>query len=259
MKKTKKTSKKKKKHDTVKQYNNYAMPNGPTLYSNNQMNYNYPGQQQVQIMQPGYPNQQVSPYNGYPQTPMPNPQIDYSLIASINQLQHQSIYQEENNTLFITLGTCYKVFPFIFLILGLGMIPVGFLLVKNNNKYIVIALGAIFFLGSIIMMCRGYHSVYFFLGVNDLTVTKKSLCGRNTTIYGPGELISIELSHYTTHKSGRKLKTRKTMHNYQLDIVTTSGNERVFKVAQNKVLFTYEEIGYFNYVLNSHIQTRMRI
>ena len=134
MKKTKKTSKKKKKHDTVKQYNNYAMPNGPQLYSNNQMNYNYPGQQQVQIMQPGYPNQQVSPYNGYPQTPMPNPQIDYSLIASINQLQHQSIYQEENNTLFITLGTCYKVLPFIFLILGLGMIPVGILLVKNNKN-----------------------------------------------------------------------------------------------------------------------------
>ena len=97
------------------------------------------------------------------------------------------------------------------------------------------------------------------MGVNDLTVTKKSLCGRNTTTYGPGELISIELSHYTTHKSGRKLKTRKTMHNYQLDIVTTSGNERVFKVAQNSVLFTYEEIGYFNYVLNFHIQTRMRI
>ena len=70
---------------------------------------------------------------------------------------------------------------------------------------------------------------------------------------------SIELSHYTTHKSSRKSRTRKTMHNYQLDIITTSGNERVFKVAQNEVLFTYEEIGYFNYVLNSHIQTRMRI
>ena len=116
---------------------------------------------------------------------------------------------------------------------------------KGNNKYIVIGLGAVFFLCGIYMMFRGYHSVYFLMGPNILTVSKKAVCGRSTTIYGPGEIISIELSHYTTHKSGRKFKTRKTMHHYQLDIFKVSGNERVFKVGQNRVLFTSEEIGYF--------------
>ena len=41
------------------------------------------------------------------------------------------------------------------------------------------------------MMFRGWHSFYFLLGPNNLTVTKKAVCGRSTTIYGPGEIISI--------------------------------------------------------------------
>ena len=108
-------------------------------------------------------------------------------------------------------------------------------------------------------MCRGYHSVYFVMGPNNLTVSKKALCGRSTTIYGPGEIISIELRHYTKHKTGRKLKTRKTIHHYQLDIFKASGNEIVFNVGQNGILFTNEEIGYFNYILNFQIQTKMII
>lgn len=260
--KKKTSTKKKKKNYTGNKYNNYTVPVGTTLYSNNQMNYS--NQQQVQVMQPGYPNQQVIPYTGYPPNQgydqqAPTPQIDYSLIASINQLQHQSIFEAEQNTLFITLGCCYKVFPFIFLIVGLACIPFGFIFVKNNNKYIVIGLGAVFFICAIIMMFRGYHSVYFLMGPNNLTVSKKAVCGTSTTIYEPGEIISIELSHYTTHKSARKSRRRKTMHHYQLDIVTPSGNERVFKVGQNSVLFTYEEIEYFNYIINFHIQTKMRI
>ena len=174
--------------DTGSKFNNYTVPVGETLYSNNQMN--YPNQQQVQVMQPGYPNQKAIPYVGYPPNQgydqqVPMPQIDYSLIASINQLQHQSIFEAEQNTLFITIGTCYKIFPFIFLIIGLACIPFGFIYVKNNNKYIVIGLGAVFFICAIFMMFRGYHSVYFLMGPNNLTVRKKAVCGRSTTIYGP--------------------------------------------------------------------------
>ena len=265
MKKKKSSTRKKKKHDTGNKFNNYTVPVGQvgaTLYSNNQMN--YPNQQQIQVMQPGYPNQQGMPYTGYPpnqeyeQQP-PMPQIDYSLIASINQLQHQSIFEEEQNVLFITLGSCYKVFPFIFLIIGAACIPLGIIYVKGTNKYIIIGLGAVFLLGAIFMVFRGWHSVYFLLGPNNLTVTKKAVCGRSTTIYGPGQIISIELSHYTTYKSGRKSRTRKRYNNYQLDITTPSGNDRVFKVSQRDVLFTYEEMGYFNYAINFHIQTKMAI
>ena len=62
--KKKTSTRKKKKQDTGNKYNNYTVPVGTTLYSNNQMNYS--NQQQVQVMQPGYPNQQVIPYTGYP-------------------------------------------------------------------------------------------------------------------------------------------------------------------------------------------------
>ena len=260
-----KSTRKKKKNDRGNKFNNYTIPVrkvGATLDSNNQMV--YPNQQKIQVMQPGYPNQQVIPYTGYPpnqeydQQPQ-MPQIDYSLIASINQLQHQSIFEAEQNTLFITLGSCYKVFPFIFLIIGAACIPLGIIYVKGSNKYIVIVLGAVFLIASIYMMCRGWHSVYFLMGPNNLTVSKKAVCGTSTTIYGPGEIISIKLSHYTTHKRGRKSRTRKTYHNYQLDITTASGNDRVFKVQQRGVLFTYEEMEYFNYTINFHIQTKMRI
>ena len=49
------------------------------------------------------------------------------------------------------------------------------------------------------------------------------------------------------------------MHKYQLDITTNDGVNNVFKVEQNTRLFTQEEMDYFNYVLNFHIQTKMRI
>ena len=150
MKKTKITSKKKKKPDKGKQHNDYPATNEPQLYSKNQMN--YPSQQQVNILNQGHPNQQVSPYTQYPpnqgynqQAPIPNPSIDYSAIASINQLQHQSIFEAENKSLFITLGCTYKVIPFIFFIVGLACIPFGIIYAKDNNKYIVIGLGALFF------------------------------------------------------------------------------------------------------------------
>ena len=50
------------------------------------------------------------------------------------------------------------------------------------------------------------------------------------------------------------------MHNYQLDITTSDNSvSTVFRVGQNTRLFTLEEIDYFNYVVNFHIQTKMRI
>ena len=50
------------------------------------------------------------------------------------------------------------------------------------------------------------------------------------------------------------------MHNYQLDIVTSDNSvSQVFRVGQNSPMFTPEEMDYFNYVINFHIQTKMRI
>ena len=48
------------------------------------------------------------------------------------------------------------------------------------------------------------------------------------------------------------------MHKYILTIVKNNKEtEIVFDIGQNKPLFTVEEIGYFNYIINNHIQNKM--
>lgn len=269
MKKTNKPSKKKKiknpPPNMINSNNNIPLNNQTILYSNNPNSYQ--GQQQVQIVSPEYIPNQIPPQgnNMYPQNqmnyqsiPIPqNPGINYEQISNVNQVNHQNIYQTDSGSLYLSLGCCFKIFPIIFFVLGLGLIPL-FTVVKGNNGYIVTAIGVVFILVSLYMMFRGYYTVYFYMGINDLTVTKKALCGKNTVVYGPGELISIELSHDVTHR--RKKGKKRNMHNYQLDIETTNnGVNTVFRVGQSTKLFTDEEIGYFNYIINLHIQTKMRI
>jgi len=262
MKKNKKNSKRKsKKLSSAKisnQLNNRALAN-----SNNPINYQ--NHYQLPITSPG--NIPLPMNNMYPQNPMYNQQnvipqnaaIDFQHITNVNQIAHINMVQPDVGSLYISLGCCIKIFPIIFLILGLGIIPL-FVVVKGNNGYICSAIGALFVIASIVMMIKGYHTVFFLMGANDLTITKKALCRTETTVYGPGELLSIELSHDITHRTSRKSRRMRKIHNYQLDIVTSDNSvSQVFRVGQSSPMFTPEEIDYFNYVINFHIQTKMRI
>lgn len=262
MKKNKKNSKKKNKKLSSANINN-QLNNQALAYSNNPIN--YPNHQQLPITSPGNIPLPMNNINMYPQNPMYNQQnvipqnaaIDFQHITNVNQIAHINMVQPDVGSLYLSLGCCFKVMPIIFLILGLGIIPL-FLVVKGNNGYICTAIGALFVIASIIMMIKGYHTVFFLMGVNDLTVTKKALCRTDTTVYGPGDLLSIELSHDITHKTNKG--RRRTIHNYQLDIVTSDNSvSQVFRVGQSSRMFTPEEIDYFNYVINFHIQTKMRI
>ena len=263
MKKNKKNSKKKNKKLSSANINN-QLNNQALAYSNNAIN--YPNHQQLPITSPGSIPLPMNNINMYPQNPMyyqqnvipQNAAIDFQHITNVNQISHINMYQPDVGSLYISLGCCIKIFPIIFLILGLGIIPL-FVVVKGNNGYICSAIGALFVIASIVMMIKGYHTVFFLMGVNDLTVTKKALCRTETTVYGPGELLSVELSHDITHRTTKKGRRRR-MHNYQLDIVTSDNSvSQVFRVGQNSPMFTPEEMDYFNYVINFHIQTKMRI
>ena len=250
--KKKTSTRKKKKQGTRNKYNNYTVPVGITLYSNNQMNYS--NQKQVQVMQPGYPNQQVIPYPGYPPNQgydqqAPTPQIDYSLIASINQLQHQSIFEAEQNTLFITLGCCFKVLPIILFLCGvacsLSAFSYGF------GGYIACGIGIIFLIISIVWGCKNYYSIYFIMGDSALTMIKKALFRRKTKIFRFGELHSIELKEIVA-------KGKRSFH-YVLDVTYTNmSSQTEFHQDSGVPLFTHEEMGFFNYIINRHIQTKMR-
>ena len=198
------------------------------------------------------PPQSPSPYpepNNYPA-----PQINYAQYSNVEQVHHRGVHQPDANTLYVSTGCCFKIFPIIFLIFGLGLSPACLYADNVIGAIAGTVVGVLFIAISIIMMFIGYYSVYFYLGDNTLTVTKKALCGRKVTLFGPGQLVSIELKHDITYTG------RDNLNNYQLDIISVGGaTDTVFRVGQNSPLFTYEEIGYFNYVINTHIQTRMRI
>ena len=87
---------------------------------------------------------------------------------------------------------------------------------------------------------------------NSLTVTKKALCGKTTTIYNPGELLRIEF----TYNKYKWLSNAKN--NYDLKIFPPNDlPDTILSIGSNSTVFTLEEIEYFHYRINKHIQEEM--
>ena len=241
-----------------------------TPYSGNPQYQNIPQQQPIYANYPNQPNpypgmQPPQPIPGYQASPIPQqnqvgalnvnnvPNIDYQKYTNVSQVHHKGVHQPDANNIYISTGCCFKIMPIIFFIFG-AVFSCMFLFAEGIGGIIGTVFGVIFVLISFCMMCKGYYSVYFTMGPNNLTVTKKALCGRSTRVYLPGELISVELTHdILPTRDGRTF-------NYQLNINTTnSGTDIAFRVGQSSPIFTMEEIGYFNYVINFHIQNNMRM
>ena len=105
-------------------------------------------------------------------------------------------------------------------------------------------------------MCfRTSVSFFIVLGSNNLTVIQKAICNRKITIYNPGELERIDFTYIT-----RKEKGNKTSHKYELNVVRKNGNtESIFDFGSDSIAFTQDEMEYFLYTVNTHIQTKMRV
>ena len=96
------------------------------------------------------------------------------------------------------------------------------------------------------------------MGENNLKITKKALIGKKVNIYEKGDLDYIEFKYNFIVEQIEK--GRKPMHKYILTIVKSNQEtETPLDIGQNKPLFTVEEIGYFNYVINNHIQNKMKM
>ena len=217
------------------------------------------------------PVQQPIPVNNYPpqiQTTQPNnymiqpvvpveyqTQYQYQDYQNITQIPHKGIYQTDANTFYISTGCCFKLFPFIFFFAGCGVFAISF---SSNAQNIVIArvFGVIFALIGVFLFFKMYNNIYFIMGPNTLTVMKKALCGKQTKIYNPGELQRIEFNYNFGYNSGSKGRS----HNYSLVIVQSDGKtDNIFTIGSSSKVFTTEEIGYFLYYINTHIQTNMRV
>ena len=205
----------------------------------------------------GTPVQQGIPVNNYPQPiVVPQPVIQYNntyqQYNNVSQINHKGVFQVDENTFYVNTGCCFKIFPFIFIFAGLGLIALA---VYKGEGYIYF-FGVLFSALGIYALFFSYTSVYFIMGPNTLTTMKKAVCRRKTIIYNPGELQRIEFNHRYTRDVGERRYT----HKYSLIVVPTNGDvDNIFSVGSSQRLFTPEEIDYFLYYINTHIQTNMRV
>ena len=222
----------------------------------------YPAQNMVvPPNQPYYPPQGAPirpgvPMSNFPVPPevlsvQPIPQNQYNKPYSL--IQHKGILQTETNTFYIKTGCPMKILPIIPLFIGsFIIIPTGLYLPETLPAFIF---GLIFIPCSIICFCKMYHSAFIMLGPNTLTVIKKAICNKKCTIFNPGDLERIDLTY--TQSKGRK---NKTVNNYILKVVEKNGNiDVIFNIGSRTILFTSDEIEYFLYTVNTHIQTKMRV
>ena len=93
---------------------------------------------------------------------------------------------------------------------------------------------------------------------NLIKVLEKAWCGRKTTVYERGQITEIHFN--SAINPGVK---GEDVHIYEIRIfqnIPGKGPEcLVFSDRYKKILYTEEEIGYFNYVMNHHIQTNMNM
>ena len=185
------------------------------------------------------------------------PAIDYKNYTNVNQLNHRGIYQPKNNLIYIYFGCFTKIFPIIFIIFGLAFAS-PFFFTSGFISYFTLVLGIIFLLVGILIMIKGYYKISFLMRDNNLIIIQKALLCKKTNIYNPGDLEYIELKYnFIVENIDKGIRP---MHRYKLDIIKSNQNsESVFDVGQNKPIFTMEEIGYFNYIINEYIKNKMTI
>ena len=106
---------------------------------------------------------------------------------------------------------------------------------------------------SMIFCYAGYHSMFIVLGSNNLNVIHKSICLKDITTYKPWELERIDFTYSA-------VEGNKTSHIYDLKVVKKNGNtESILYLNSKSIRFTQDEMEYFVYTVNTHIQTKMRV
>lgn len=202
------------------------------------------------------PIEQNIPINNYPTQNKNQPVLNkqYQNYNNISQIPHKGVYQPDENTFYISTGYCFRIVPIILFIIGTPLVLISFF-----TKELILGLllfGLFLELISICLCFKMNNINYFILGANTLTVLKKSFCFKRAHIYNPGELLRVDF----THDYSYDIFSKANIHKYNLIVVPTNGKEDlIFAIGSNPPSFTSEEIEYFVYVINNHIQTNMRI
>ena len=245
--------------DKVQQYpaQNIQPPEQP-YYSSQP----YPTQNMVvPPNQPYYPPQGATPIqpgvpvSNYPLQPtalnvQPVPQNQYYKPYTL--VQHKGIFQSETNTYYITGGFCMKCIPLVFFFMGFFIMLFSFIFLPE--ALIPFIVGIIFTLISLVL-CRINYTTFFILGPNNLTIIQKATCNRKYRTYNQGELERMDLTH--SKERGRK---KNVLYKYTLNIVRKNGTiDPILEFGSYEPLFTDDEMEFFLYTVNTHIQTKMRV
>ena len=243
--------------------NQAILPGQPNPYQNPPYNNAIPNQ----AILPGQPNPyQNSPYmstyqstqgiplNNYPgqtggmfiQPPQNN--INYENIKNIGEIPHLLFTQPDDNT-FLISSKGFLITPIIMICASLPffIIPI---VVGDPVMYIMFFFASLAVLISICSCINTEISIYFILGQNNITVVKNTVCKKKNIFYNSGELLRVECQqNFRKRKKGLRLV-------YEIVFITTKGPEKIYGV-NSASSFTPNEIGYFLYVVNKHIQTKM--
>ena len=191
--------------------------------------------------------------------------IDYSNYTNIGQLNPISTKQLDNNTFLISEICCEKAKSIMLISLPFIIIFVFSLLALIYKEEAFLYVGILFipaFIRSIIYIIVTIHYIYIILDPNNITVKEKGWCRKRTTIFHSGLLNRVEL------KCERKSKDNCCSKNEDEDyyiLMFYSNSQNIFpdicfwkKLKKaHLILFTDDEMGYFNYVVNNHIQKNM--
>lgn len=182
----------------------------------------------------------------------------YEHYKNISDIPNRGIDQTNENTFHISTGCIFKIVPFIFFLGGSVPIAISFFVTNRIEVIIILCIFGVFFISiGMLLFCKMVNDIYFIMGPNSLTIVEKALCGKETTIYAPGELISINVHYEYVYSTGGD-GNGGYVHHYIFEIVRTNGKPRnILNISSSSIIYTKEEIGYFLYHLNTHIKNKM--
>ena len=181
-------------------------------------------------------------------------QINYQNYQNISQVSNKGIIQKDKNTFIISSGYQGKFLPLCLIIFGIIFILFGIVSIAFD-AFIVIICGLVFLIIGI-MLCN-HKKIYFIIGPNNLTVINKTNCSKKVYAYNPGQLLRVDF----IYNLGINIVANSNhKYNYILNIVLSNGQVvNIFTSTSNVPKFTLEEINYFLYFINNHIQNNMKI
>ena len=201
-----------------------------------------PNYTEPQITKTNYPNEEE-----FKTQPVNN--IGNQKYKNFSEIRHKGISHPNENTFDIETSCYYKCFPF--LLCFIGLLFISLILTKKTELVLIGLVGFCFLLCGLLSLFIIYTNVSFIMGPNNLIIVKKSFCSKKTLIYNKGQLLRIDFIF--------TFLPRGTSHNYRLEVILINGKSvLILALGSSYSLFTKQEINYFLYKVNNHIQTKMQ-